>query len=453
MDTSRQLGKKSYEGNITIQVVDKGWLRLGFSRNLSQQFWGKTRFYLRPGLPDTPENYSLLETKCHIMHLDILSGTFDPSFNKYGLGSKKTCLTVITPIRQASILDLYDQYCDYRSGSVEQTTLDIEFKGTFRRAIAEAIAVAGEDPLSIRNHLVKSRGSKLVKECLRHLSKACQLAVKHKKLPDNPFEGMAEQINIPKGKKKTQSNFDNEEGDDDTRAFTVDEMNAIIQAFESSKRRSHFTPIIKFLFWSGCRTGEAVGLKWRDIKWDRELITIRRTFNPKLKIFKPTKTNTIRFLPMPKDSLLWNLLKSLPERNADDVVFTSKLGNITDANKLHEVWRGKNNIHDRHPGVVLTLIKQGKVKEYLRLYATRHTFISHQVNICKVPISTVAQWVGNSALVSNNAYLNRDALSVPGNPNLILQIPINNLPSQLIDVLANLSSNQINQLKALLSDN
>lgn len=86
------------------------------------------------------------------MHLDIFSGQFDPSFNKYGLGSKKTCLTVVTPIRQSSILELYDQYCDYRSGSVEQTTLDIRFKGTFRRAIEEAIAVAGEEPVSIRNY-------------------------------------------------------------------------------------------------------------------------------------------------------------------------------------------------------------------------------------------------------------------------------------------------------------
>lgn len=66
----------------------------------------------------------------------------------------------------------------------------------------------------------------------------------------------------------------------------------------------------------------------------------------------------------------------------------------------------------------------------------------------------MAQWVGNSALVGNNAYLNRDALSVPGNPNLISQkVPISNLPSQLIDVLENLSSSQIDQLKALLSDN
>lgn len=59
---------------------------------------------------------------------------------------------------------------------------------------------------------------------------------------------MAEEIEISKGRKKTQSNFDDEESDDDTKAFTVDEMNAIIDAFEASNHRKHLAPIIKFCF-------------------------------------------------------------------------------------------------------------------------------------------------------------------------------------------------------------
>lgn len=224
-------------------------------------------------------------------------------------------------------------------------------------------------------------------------------------------------------------------------------MNAIIEAFESSNHRKHLAPVIKFLFLSGCRTAEAAGLKWRDIKWDRELIAIRRAYNIRLKLFKPTKTNTVRFLPMPKGSALWNLLKSLPECQADDVVFKSKTGKVMDMNKLGETWRGKES--ERLPGVIPTLIKQGKVKEYLRLYATRHTFISHQVNICKVPITTVAQWVGNSALVSNNTYLDRDKFVKPGNPNTPSQV--SDLPIQLVELLSSLSSAQIDQLKALLN--
>jgi hypothetical protein len=147
----------------------------------------------------------------------------------------------------------------------------------------------------------------------------------------------------------------------------------------------------------------------RDVKWDKELICFRRTYSQRLKIFKPTKTNIIRYISMSKKGLLWNLLKSITEREYDDIVFPSKTGKIMDANKLGKTWRGKES--ERIPGVIPTLVKEGKVREYLRLYATQHTFISHQVNICKVPITTVAQWVGNSALISNNSYLDTNKYS------------------------------------------
>ncbi len=212
----------------------------------------------------------------------------------------------------------------------------MEFKGKFRRAIAEAINNVGLDALAIRNYLVKHRQPKTVKECLRHLSKAYQMGIRHKLVTDNPFDGMAEQNDIAKGRRKTQDNFDDEDGDEDTRSFTVDEMNSIINSFESSGHRKHLAHIIKFLFWTGCRTGEAVGLKWRDIKWDKETITFRRSYNKRLKLFKPTKTNTVRWFPLPKDGLIWKLLESLQQGKPDDVVFLSKTGKVIDANKLGE---------------------------------------------------------------------------------------------------------------------
>lgn len=440
--------RKAYEDSVGLEEY-RGKYRLNVARKYSRQYFGKEQKRIATGLSICKENKGKVEQIALSIHYDILSNNFDTSLVKYGLGKQPNLEIVTSETKPISLLDLYDLYCESRKGSVEETTLEIEFKGKFRRAIVEAINVKGEDAIAIRNYLMEHRQPKTVKECLRHLSKACQLGVRHKNIIDNPFDGMAEEIKISKGKKKIQSNFDDEDGDDDCRAFNVEEMNAIIEAFESSGHRKHLAPIIKFLFWTGCRTGEAVALKWRDIKWDRETISFRRAYSQRLKIYKPTKTNTVRFMPMPKNGLLWNLLKSIPERGKDDVVFPSKTGKIIDANKLGEIWRGKES--ERLPGVIPTLIKEGKVKEYLRLYATRHTFISHQVNICKVPITTVAQWVGNSALVSNNSYLDTDKYQVPGNPNAITQVPINNLPSHIVELLTSLSPEQIEQLKLLLN--
>jgi hypothetical protein len=188
------------------------------------------------GYPDTKEGWKLAEAKANQINLDILSNNFETDLKKYGL-AKQSHLEVVVPIKKnISLLELYDLYCESRKGSVAETMLEMEFKGKFRNAIVEAIGKVGNDALAIRNYLVEHRQSKTVKECLRHLSKACKLGIKHKHIFDNPFEGIAEEIEIAKGKKKTQSNFDDEDGDDN-KGFTVDEMNAIIEAFESSGHR------------------------------------------------------------------------------------------------------------------------------------------------------------------------------------------------------------------------
>jgi hypothetical protein len=153
-----------------------------FKAKWYQQFWSKAQHKARPGLTDTPENYALLETKCQRMHLDVLDGIFDCTLVKYGIGKQKPQLTVITSIAKPTLstLDLYDRYCDSRKGTVAETTLELEFKGKFRRAIIEAIDSVDNDALAIRNYLVEQRKPKTVKECLRHLSKAYQMGVRHK---------------------------------------------------------------------------------------------------------------------------------------------------------------------------------------------------------------------------------------------------------------------------------
>ncbi len=46
-------------------------------------------------------------------------------------------------------------------------------------------------------------------------------------------------------------------------------------------------------------------------------------------------------------------------------------------------------------GVVTKLVKAGKIRQYLKPYATRHTWISLQLE-AKVPIKNVAKLAGNS---------------------------------------------------------
>jgi hypothetical protein len=154
MDGAKQV-RKAYESTVRIERLADGMLRLQFNSGLSKQFWSKAQHKARPGLTDTPENYALLETKCQRMHLDVLDGIFDCTLVKYGIGKQKPQLTVITSIAKPTLstLDLYDRYCDSRKGTVAETTLELEFKGKFRRAIIEAIDSVDNDALAIRNYL------------------------------------------------------------------------------------------------------------------------------------------------------------------------------------------------------------------------------------------------------------------------------------------------------------
>ncbi len=50
--------------------------------------------------------------------------------------------------------------------------------------------------------------------------------------------------------------------------FNQAEIAAIVQGFEADKYFNHYTPFVKFLFMTGCRTSEAVGLQWKHVSGD-----------------------------------------------------------------------------------------------------------------------------------------------------------------------------------------
>lgn len=45
--------------------------------------------------------------------------------------------------------------------------------------------------------------------------------------------------------------------------FSASERDAIIEAFENHPIHKFSAPFVKFLFMTGCRTGEAIGFKWK----------------------------------------------------------------------------------------------------------------------------------------------------------------------------------------------
>jgi integrase len=66
---------------------------------------------------------------------------------------------------------------------------------------------------------------------------------------------MAKDIQLPKS----------ENADYDINPFTREERDVIIRRFEESNHYSYYAPLVKLLFFTGCRPSEAIALQWKHI--------------------------------------------------------------------------------------------------------------------------------------------------------------------------------------------
>jgi len=102
------------------------------------------------------------------------------------------------------------------------------------------------------------------------------------------------------------------------------------------------------------------------------------------------------------------------EHTNNSYVFTTIQGKQYDRYKLSALWLGidksKNGVEYYYPGVVTRLIEEGKIAQYLKPSATRHTFITIQAHN-GTDLKLLADSVGNSVDIIYNHYLgvNKDA--------------------------------------------
>lgn len=153
--------------------------------------------------------------------------------------------------------------------------------------------------------------------------------------------------------------------------FTTDEVRAILTALRNrSLIAAHF---YRFLFLTGCRPSEAIGLTWDKVDWNARTITIDSALarsdsgssTAKARVRKPTKTHDVRVFPISVA-----LEKLLVESNSfqqdthlkTELVFSNSYGTaLDDRNLLKRYWKP-------------TLDQLGIT--YRQPYAARHTAAS-----------------------------------------------------------------------------
>ncbi|MEG3879688.1 site-specific integrase [Microcoleus sp. herbarium7] len=167
--------------------------------------------------------------------------------------------------------------------------------------------------------------------------------------------------------------------------FSKEESVAIVAGFEKSYPT--WVPFTKFLFLSGCRLSEAIGLRWGHVDFERgevcicESLAQRKDGNSYERVRKSTKTGSVRFLKI--NSELAKIFEQLSSasQNSEDLVFLNPAGtNHMDANNFRDRWK--------------KVLSAASIP-YRRPHIIRHSFASHAIDQ-GCPLTGVAYLLGHS---------------------------------------------------------
>ncbi len=170
----------------------------------------------------------------------------------------------------------------------------------------------------------KPLSRKTVIHHLNFISDVFGYAIKMNMLNDNPCRN----VTIPKGEKKEKQ------------IYTLEEIAQIFELLDDEDVPTKYRVFIKLAVYSGFRRGELLGLEWKDVNWESNLISVRRTSNYTAE--RGTYTDTTktkmsqRTLKFP--DYVMDLLRELKAEQESEAV---KLGNQwIDHDRLFTKWDG-----------------------------------------------------------------------------------------------------------------
>jgi integrase len=323
--------RRARKGEVKVSS-HKGSLRLTWS-------YRKKRHELRPGLSDTPENRLFAEGKARAIELDMKSGNFDPTLEKYQEESSN--------FKTISAVELFRRFFEFKKSSLATATIPKykAFLGHLQKQLGQKSAELDfKDVVKLKEWMESKFAIATAKDRLALLRAAWRFGIHRGWVTQNPWEELSFRNELKERPKP----------------FTLDECKQIIEAFKL--QFPHYAPMVEFRLSTGLRTGELAALEWRDVSEDCSKITICRAFNSSSGEKRPTKKNKIRSFKMPSNAV--RLLQSLPRTG--DLVFPAPEGGYIRADNFSKrQWRpilGSLGI------------------DYRRPYTTRHTLASHSLN-------------------------------------------------------------------------
>jgi integrase len=312
------------------------------------------------------------------IQLDIYNGELDFTLAKYKRNSQ---------IKNRTIHGLWCQYVEYKKPNLKVSTLDYYQRIVGRKL--EGCPYGISQSLEVRRWLLDRTTARFTGRILNHFCTAVDWAIRHGviDLVKNPYLGMGKDFK-PNAKPPGAN------------AFSADERDKILDAFLRSDHYEHYYPFVYFLFLTGCRPSEAIGLRWRDISDDFSLINFSGSIalvNSKHVRMEGSKTNRVRSFPI--NTELRDLLEAIAkDAKPDRLIFPSR----TDPTKPIDYI---NFSHRAWAKVVPAIVNRKTTP-----YSCRDTFITLQVAE-GIPLSVVAKWVDNSPRMIGERYFDVTAVN------------------------------------------
>ncbi len=363
---------KAAKGSVVVQPF-RGRLRLCWT-------WQSKRLYLYLGLPDSIANRKVAEIKARQIELDIASNNFDPTLIKYKNDRQRAELSAVA---------LFERFAEYKRKRVEGRTLE-KYTALAKHlqaffGIRNSGDVGTPQAEQFRDYLAQRLAPITLREWLGLCRAAWDWGIDQKLVKANPWGELVEAIKVPP-KQRPQP-------------FSATEIGLIVAGFRGDRHYAYYADFVEFLLGTGCRTGEAIGLRWGHLSEDCSVVWIGESVSRGRR--KATKTNKDRqFRLSPRLQAMLRARK--PEQvGKDDLVFPAPRGGpIDDHNFRNRAW-------------VRVLAKQGVA--YRKPYLTRSTFESHAIITHRLNPALVAEMTGHDPKTLFKHYLGSvdEGLQVP----------------------------------------
>jgi len=373
------MGTKSLKGTVSVEHIDK---RIRLRWRFQQKRYSLNLFdFNRENLHWAKSIAVQIESDIRNNCFDLSLDAYQPVFRLKTVITDKTLVSYFEDwVRNYRNMDCNRDIDYYSTRSMMKKWDDLDIKNLVGNLNREVIA-----PKTYNRRLI--------------ILKAFFDWAKRKEIvTQNPLEDV-----LPKKTRKTEK--------PNRRPFSKAEIKIILEAFSKNKfcspysafKHSHYYPFMFFMFKTGVRNAEAIGLRVRDIDFINNQIHIREVLartikgsNASARIRKETKNGKQRIIPLTEDlkSLIFPLVT---KKQSDDLVFVSHTGKSID-----------DSMFQRR---ILKKILAGLKIEHRVLYACRHTFGSRCIEAGINPVTT-AFLMGNSPETALRSYTH--LISLPG---------------------------------------